>query len=78
MPWDVAAGALILSEAGGHLEELPLPGEEAAAPPGPGPREAPSALSRSFASRRGAAYLGSNGALLEAFRAAVRRQGVPA
>jgi myo-inositol-1(or 4)-monophosphatase len=62
LPWDVAGGALVVAEAGGRLETFPLPDR----------REPPAA---SYAGRRGAAYVGCNGALGGAFREMVLRPG---
>ena len=64
MPWDVAAGALIVREAGGYFGELQVPGIQrgpeaaglsAAVPDGLGP----------------AAFIGANAALIDEFRALV-------
>jgi myo-inositol-1(or 4)-monophosphatase len=67
MPWDVAAGALILREAGGVFEPLPVEGLGVEASPfrGGGADLGPGA------------YLASNAALIESFRALVR-VGLPA
>lgn len=60
MPWDVAAGALIVREAGGTFEPLEVPGLETGPPADPGASEL-----------RAGGYLAANGALLAAFRALV-------
>lgn len=57
MPWDVAAGALIVREAGGHFESLRLEGVPEGEPPAP---ETPEL--------RAGAFLASNDRLRDAFR----------
>ena len=66
LPWDVAAGALILEEAGGVLERLDV-GDVT----GGGPDGAPEPIG-SFANAEGRGYLAATPELLEAFRAVVR------
>lgn len=60
MPWDVAAAALVVREAGGVFEPLEVEGVETGPPADPVAREL-----------RPGAYLASNGPLLESFRALV-------
>lgn len=67
LPWDVAAGALILREAGGVLERLDMEHvTEGGAPAGD-----PEPLA-SFAHAEGRGYLAATPELLEEFRALVR------
>lgn len=61
MPWDVAAGSLILREAGGAFRPLRHPGVDPGDPPAP---EAPEL--------RAGAYLASNARLLEPFERLIR------
>lgn len=64
MPWDVAAGALIVREAGGTFEELEVPGiESGGAAPGPS-ADMPDGLGPG-------AFLGASAALIDDFRALV-------
>ncbi len=81
LPWDVAAGALILEEAGGALEPLSaqdvLPegaSGEGSSAPGAGTGRGAGAPGRiaSFANSVGRGYLAATPELLEEFRAVVR------
>jgi myo-inositol-1(or 4)-monophosphatase len=64
MPWDVAAGALIVREAGGFFGELEVPGIVT------GPEAA--GLSKAVPEGLGpAAFIGANAALIDEFRALV-------
>ena len=61
MPWDVAAGALIVREAGGVFGEMQVPGIES------GPAAA--GLSAGVPAGLGpAAFIGANAALIEEFQ----------
>ncbi len=60
MPWDVAAGALIVREAGGTFEPLEVPGLET----GPKSTDVPEGLGPG-------AFIGSNAALMAEFRTLV-------
>lgn len=64
MPWDVAAGALIVREAGGFFGEMRVPGIESGPVAAGLSAEVPDGLGP-------AAFLGSNAALLDEFRALV-------
>jgi myo-inositol-1(or 4)-monophosphatase len=66
MPWDVAAGALIVGEAGGHFEELNVEGLGTVA----GSGSDPPPVGR--AGPAGGGFLGANQHLLQEFRDLVR------
>lgn len=69
MPWDVAAGVLILREAGGVFEELEVPGIESGATAGGLRTDVPPGLGPG-------AFLGANPKLFEEFRELVT-SGLP-
>ncbi len=65
MPWDVAAGALVIREAGGVFEELHVPGIESGG--------AAAGLSGNMPEGLGpGAFLGANATLVDEFRTLVR------
>jgi len=67
MPWDVAAGALIVREAGGVFEELEVPGIESGGAAAGMSADIPAGLGPG-------AFLGANAALIDEFRTLVLGQ----
>ena len=65
MPWDVAAGALVIREAGGVFEELPVPGIESGGAAAGLCGSMPEGLAPG-------AFLGANAKLADEFRTLVR------
>lgn len=65
MPWDVAAGALVIREAGGVFEELPVPGIES----GGGAAGLSGSMPEGLAP---GAFLAANAKLVDEFRTLVR------
>ncbi|MBT8462690.1 MAG: inositol monophosphatase [Gemmatimonadetes bacterium] len=65
MPWDVAAGALLVREAGGVFEELKVPGIESGGPAAGMSAEMPVGLAPG-------AFVGANALLVDEFRTLVK------